>query len=314
MLNRRHIRIKVLQVLYAFFHSEGKELVAMERELDKSLNETHALYIHMLVLLSNLRSLAEEKIEKGMSKLLPTQEDLNPNKRFVENKVLCLLSENKVLNDKLDSMTIFWDENPEIQSKLFKQILESDLYKSYMQATQTSFIDDKKFVVSLYMEFIAANEDLHSFLEEKSIYWLDDFALVNMAIIKSIKAYKPDSDAYFRISPLYKDAEDKKFAFDLMKKTLLNAAEYKAYIVETASNWDEDRISDMDQLIMQMAICELLNFDTIPVKVSLNEYIELSKDYSSKKSKVFINGVIDKLAIRFKKDGQLKKLGRGLVE
>lgn len=314
MLNRRHIRIKVLQVLYAFFHSEGKDLVAMERELDKSLKETHALYIHMMLLLSNLKSLAEEKIEKGMSKLLPTQEDLNPNKRFVDNKILCLLSENKVLRDKFESMTIFWDENPEIQSKLFKQILESELYKSYMQAPQTSFIDDKKFIVSLFMEFIAANEDLHSFLEEKSIYWLDDFALVNMAVVKSIKAFKSDSDAYFRISTLYKDEEDKKFAFDLMKKTLLNAEDYRAFIVETASNWDEDRISDMDQLIMQMAICELLNFETIPVKVSLNEYIELSKDYSSKKSKVFINGVIDKLAIRFKKEGALKKLGRGLVE
>lgn len=314
MLNRRHIRIKVLQLLYAFSHSESDDLLKLERELEKSFKKTYDLYIHMLVLLVNLKSLAEQKIEKGKNKLLPSQEDLNPNTKFVDNPVLNLLSENLALLDKTQSEGIYWDDNLGVQSKLLRQIMESDLYQDYMSNSKTSFIDDRKFVSALFAEFIAPNEDLHSFLQEKSIYWSDDFASVNLAVIKTIKSFKVDSDSYVRLSTLFKSEDDKHYAFDLLKRTLVNTSDYKKYIVETASNWEEDRISDMDQLIMQMAICELLNFETIPVKVTLNEYIEVSKDYSSKKSKVFINGVIDKLVIRFKKERKLKKIGRGLVE
>jgi len=314
MLNRRHIRIKVLQILYAFFHSEGDDLMKFERELEKSINQTHALYVHLLVLLVNLKSLAEKKIEKGRDKLLPTQEDLDPNTKFIDNKVLGLLATNLSLLDKVESEVVYWDDSPEIQAKLLRQIQESELYKTYMAESESSFIDDRKFVSALFMEFIAPNEDLHSFLEEKSVYWSDDFSIVNLSVIKTIKAFKSDSDAYSRLLPLYKNEDDRKYASNLLKRTLANSVEYKKYIVETASNWGEERISDMDQLLMQMAICELLHFETIPVKVTLNEYIELSKDYSSQKSKVFINGVIDKLVIRFKEEGKLKKIGRGLVE
>jgi len=314
MLNRRHIRIKVLQILYAFFHSDSDDLMKFERELEKSINQTYALYVHLLLLLVNLRSLAEQKIEKGRNKLLPTQEDLNPNTKFINNKVLCLLTKNLLLLDKAKSEVVYWDENPEVMTKLLRQIQESEFYKTYMAESESSFIDDRKFVSALFMEFIAANEDLHTFLEEKSIYWSDDFSIANLSVIKTLKAFKEDADEYTRILPLYKNEDDRKYSFNLLKRTLVNSAEYKKYIVETASNWGEERISDMDQLLMQMAISELLHFETIPVKVTLNEYIELSKDYSSQKSKLFINGVIDKLVIRFKEEGKLKKLGRGLVE
>lgn len=314
MLSRRHIRIKVLQILYAFFHSESDDLMKSERELEKSIDKAHALYVHLLLLLVNLKSLADQKIEKGRNKLLPTQEDLNPNTKFIDNKVLCLLTQNLSLMNHAKSEAVYWEENPEIQTKLLRQIQESELYKTYMTESESSLIHDRKFVSDLFKEFIAPNEDLHSFLEEKSIYWLDDFAMANLSVIKTLKTFKVDSDEYSRILPLFKDEDDKNYAFNLLKRTLANSTEYKKYIVETASNWDEDRISDMDELLMQMAISELLNFETIPVKVTLNEYIELSKDYSSQKSKVFINGVIDKLVVRFKKEGKLKKLGRGLVE
>lgn len=313
MLSRRHIRIKVLQILYAFFHSQSDDVLKCERELDKSMDEAHALYTHLLLLLVRLKSLVEQKIELGKNKMLPSEEDLNPNTRFIDNKVLVLLSENLALIEKSKKANVFWDENPELIHKLFRQIIESTLYASYMNAAKTSFVDDRSFISSLFIEFIAPNEDLHSVLEEKSIYWLDDFQIANLGVVKTIKSFKADSDNYTRILPVFKDEDDKKFAKNLLNLTLVNSAEYKKYIVETASNWDEDRISDMDQILMQLAICELLNFETIPVKVTLNEYIELSKDYSSKRSKVFINGVIDMLAIRFKEEGKLVKLGRGLV-
>ena len=307
MLNRRHIRIKVLQILYAFFHSESDDLTKSERDLNNSFDKAHSLYVHLLLLLVAIKKQAEDKIEKGKIKLLPTQEE------FVDNKTLTLLAENLSLIEKFENEEVYWDENPELIGKIFRQIQESDMYNKYINDQNTTFIEDRKFVSALFMEFIAANEDVHSYLEEKSIYWLDDFEVSNLSVVKTIKSLKPESDEYARLLPLFKDEDDREFASNLLKRTILNSTDYKKHIVETASNWDEERISDMDQLLMQMAICELLNFETIPVKVSLNEYIELSKDYSSQKSKTFINGVIDKLAIRFKEEGILKKLGRGLV-
>ena len=314
MLNRRHIRIKVLQILYAFFHSESDDLLKCERELEKSIQHTRSLYFHLLLLLVDLKFLAKTKIEKGKEKLLPSQDDLNPNTKFIDNKILSLLQENLNQFDKSNLEPNYWLGHTDLQTKLLAQIQASDMYSDYMLKSSHSFVDDRKFILNIFKEFIAPNEDLHSFLGEKSIYWLDDFSIVNTSVIKTIKSFKDDELTHNVFMPLFKNEDDKKYAFSLLKKTIINSDDYKKYIGETASNWDEERISSMDQLLMQMAICELLNFETIPVKVTLNEYIELSKDYSSFKSKVFINGVIDKLAVRFKKENKIKKLGRGLVE
>ena len=314
MLNRRHIRIKVLQILYAFFHSESDDLLKCEKELEKSIQHTQSLYAHLLMLLVDLKSLAKAKIEKGRNKLLPSQDDLNPNTKFIDNKILSLLKQNLDQVDKSNLEPNYWLGHTDTQIKLLGQIQASELYRAYMDKSSHSFIDDRKFILNIFNEFIAPNEDLHSFLGEKSIYWLDDFSIVNLSLIKTLKSFKEDKLEQKMFMPLFKNEDDKKYAFSLLKKTIVNSKDYKNYIGETASNWDEERISSMDQLLMQMAICELLNFETIPVKVTLNEYIELSKDYSSFKSKVFINGVIDKLAVRFKKEKKIKKLGRGLVE
>lgn len=314
MLNRRHIRIKVLQILYAFFHSEGKDTLTSERELQKSINHSYSLYLHLLLLLVDLKSAAEQQIQKGKTKLLPSDEDINPRSKFSKNKVLFLLSSNLSLIDKSKKHHIYWSETPDIKNKLFREIQDSELYEKYMSTETNTFFEDRKFICDIFIEFIAPNEDLHTFLEEKSIYWLDDFSIANLSVLKTLKSFSEKSDSFARILPLFKDKEDQKYTLDLLNKTLANSSNYMSMIVETANNWDEDRISDMDKLLLQMAICELLNFQTIPVKVTINEYIELSKDYSSEKSRVFVNGVIDKLAIRFKKEGILKKLGRGLVE
>ena len=263
MLNRRHIRIKVLQILYAFFHSESDDLTKSERDLNNSFDKAHSLYVHLLLLLVAIKKQAEDKIEKGKIKLLPTQEDLNPNTKFVDNKTLTLLAENLSLIEKFENEEVYWDENPELIGKIFRQIQESDMYNKYINDQNTTFIEDRKFVSALFMEFIAANEDVHSYLEEKSIYWLDDFEVSNLSVVKTIKSLKPESDEYARLLPLFKDEDDREFASNLLKRTILNSTDYKKHIVETASNWDEERISDMDQLLMQMAICELLNFETI---------------------------------------------------
>ncbi|MAZ30590.1 MAG: transcription antitermination factor NusB [Flavobacteriales bacterium] len=314
MLNRRHIRIKVLQILYAFFHSHTKDILMSERELQKSIDQSYSLYLHLLQILVDLKSAAEDKIQKGKTKLLPSHEDINPQSKFANNKILTLLSSNHSLIEKSKQHQIYWKERPEIKNKLFRKIQNSQLYVQYMSSENNTFSLDRKFICDMFIEFIAPNEDLHAFLEEKSIYWLDDFSIANLSVLKTIKSFSEQSDSFARILSLFKDKDDRKYSFDLLNKTLINSSNYKSMIAETSSNWDEDRISDMDQLLLQMAICELLNFETIPVKVTINEYIELSKDYSSQKSRGFINGIIDKLAIKFKKEGILIKLGRGLIE
>lgn len=314
MLNRRHIRIKVLQLIYAFFHSESKDIKVCSQELKKSMEFTHLLYIHLILLLVNLKNIAQEKMEISKNKLLPSNKDMRQHGKFINNKILVLLSKNKLLIDKINTSGSFWNDDPEIQVKLLLQIQESKTYQKYLSDSETSFLADRKFVIDLFKEFIAPNENLHSFLEEKSIYWHDDFSIANLSVIKTLKSLKDMSKSNFKLLPIFKNEDDRKYAFNLLNLTLQNSSVYKKYIVETASNWDEERISDMDQLLMQMAITELLNFDSIPVKVTMNEYIELSKDYSSLKSKFFINGIIDKLVIRFKKEGKLIKLGRGLLE
>jgi len=314
MLNRRHIRIKVLQLLYAFFHSQEKNTSKFQSELQKSLNQYYSMYIHLLQILVKLKLAADNKIKKGKTKLLPTQEDINPKSKFSNNKVLNLLLTNRSLIDKSKQHEIYWSEIPEIINKLLNKIQHSQLYNNYMSSENYTFSEDNKFICDMFTEFIAPNDDIHSFLEEKSIYWLDDFTIANLSVLKTLKSFSEHSDSHSGIFPLFKDKEDEKYTFDLLNKTLNNSSYYKSFIFETASNWDEDRISDMDQILLQMAICELLNFPTIPIKVTINEYIELSKDYSSKNSRVFVNGIIDKLAIRFKREKLLKKIGRGLIE
>ena len=175
----------------------------------------------------------------GINKMLPSENDLNPNKKFTNNRTLALLSSNISLLDKLKHEETYWDENPELVGKIFRQIQDSETYSNYLNDEHSSFIEDRKFVSAIFMEFIAPNEDVHTYLEEKSIFWLDDFEVGNLSVIKTIKSFKENSDQYARLLPLFKNEEDKIFAFDLLKRTILNSLEYNKYIIETASNWDE---------------------------------------------------------------------------
>ena len=192
MLNRRHIRIKVLQILYAFFHSDSDDLLKCERELENSIQHTQSLYVHLLLLLVDLKLLAKTKIEKGRNKLLPSQDDLNPNTKFVDNKIFSLLQQNLDQVDKSNLEPNYWLGHSDLQTKLLGEIQASELYRAYMDKSSHSFIDDRKFILNLFKEFIAPNEDLHSFLGEKSIYWLDDFAIVNLSVIKTLNSFKED--------------------------------------------------------------------------------------------------------------------------
>jgi transcription antitermination protein NusB len=295
MLNRRHLRVKVLQSLYAFFQSGGNDLNKGEKELLFGIDKIFDLYLYQMLLLSEILHIAESTIEENKIKKLPTPEDLNPNTKFINNRLLKAIQSNSNLIKAADNRHISWNEQHEMIRKIFHQVQSSNHYQKYMNKTETSLDEDVDFITDILLDEVCNYDLLHSFYEELSIYWLDDWEMVNKMLVKTLKAFveKPDND--FKLMPLYKDPEDKVFACELFKKTILNSDDISPMISKRTQNWEIERIALMDILIMKMAITEILKFPEIPVKVTLNEYIELSKMYSTPKSKVFVNGVLDKL-------------------
>lgn len=314
MISRRHLRIKVLQNLYAYFLSENTSIANGEKELNFSIDKLYDLYLHQLALPEELVFVANRIIEENKSKRLPTQEDLKPNKKFVDNQLIKKLVSSQTLRDKLNKSKINWDSEFDLIKNLFNSLRETEEYKTYMSTETSSFKEDRDFVVELFKKYLEENENLSSYYEEKSIYWLDDFELVNSMVLRTIKQVE-EEDTNIQLMDVFNDVEDdKKFMTELFKKTVINNSEYENLVQKYTTNWDVERIALMDILIMKMAICEVLNFNSIPVKVTLNEYIDISKRYSTPKSRIFVNGILDKIFIDLKREGKIVKIGRGLME
>jgi len=314
MLNRRHIRIKVMQILYAFKGGESDNFSKDQRFLLHSIDGMYNLYLLLMSLLIEVHRKAEINIEKTQKKLLATAEDKNPNKKLVFNEVFLLLKNDPELLADIENHRITnWQLDDEYVDLLFREILASDLYTEYMQTKTSTFKEDRDFVVDVFKEIIAPNEKLYEYIEDKNLTWLDDLPIINTAILKLLKKVKENTKPNYFVPDLYKDEEDKKFATDLLKKTILNQSSLAAEIEGKTKNWDADRIASIDYILLQMGICEMLNFSSIPVKVTINEYLEIAKEYSTPKSSVFINGVLDKLVKEYEGDKKLNKIGRGLL-
>ncbi|GAL66655.1 transcription antitermination factor NusB [Jejuia pallidilutea] len=314
MLNRRHIRVKVMQTIYAFNGSESDDLKKDEKFLVFSIENMHNLYILIMSLLLEVQKRAEKDLEKKQKKHLATSEDKNPNKKFVNNQVFQLIQQNETLLSSIkNNKAINWELDSEYVDIIFKAIINSDLYEDYMQTRTSDFKEDKDFFIDIFKEIIAPNNKLYDYIEDKSLTWLDDLPTVNTLILKLFRKLKVNTtDAHFT-PKLYKDADDKQFAIDLLKKTILNATTINAEIAQKTKNWDADRIANLDYVLLQMGICELQHFPSIPVKVTINEYLEIAKEYSTPKSSIFINGILDKLVKEYKKEDKLNKVGRGLM-
>lgn len=313
MISRRIIRTKVLLVLYAYYSSEEKSINKTEKELFFCIQKSYDLYHYLLALVSDIADYAEKRIEIKKKKHQPTHEDLHPNTKFITNQVIQQLRSNRQLNTYLDQKKLNWVNNPELIKELYLLMLESDVYKNYMADENRSFLDDRKFIEKLYNKVILVTEDLYIVLEEQSIFWNDDVEFVISMITKTIKRFNELTDSDHKLMPLYKDMEDRDFTKDLIRKSIINHNELRELIKEHSKNWDVDRIAFMDILILQLAITEFLYFPTIPTKVSMNEYIELSKFYSTEKSRNFINGILDKTLKDLKNSGKINKAGRGLI-
>ncbi len=320
MLSRRFLRIKVMQAVYAFQQDGPESINAGEKQLLVSLEKLYELFIHQLSFLIELSDFARRRIEEGKLKYLPTMEDLDPNNRFIENKFLYQLANNRDFVRKTDSYKINWADEEDIVRKCYNQMKELEEYQSYMAKEQVGYTEEKQVVEAVFAKIVAASDTLRSYFEEKSLYWSDDFETSVMMVLKTLKSYKESWDEYTSLPTLLKDekdaggSEDLAFVKKLYRNTIMHDEEYSLEISQHADNWDIERIALMDTILLKMALSELVNFPSIPVKVTLNEYIELSKNYSTPKSKVFINGILDKLITEYRVSGKIAKAGRGLLE
>ena len=313
MLNRRHIRIKVLQVLFAYYNDDEPNAAIYEKMLFESVNRFRDLYVGFIQLMVEMHSLSIEKIESGMNKKLPSHEDLHPNTKFAANAVLRILSHSKSLEKATNENHLKWTENRDLLKQMFKDIQDCHDYQEYLTSDLRSFEHDKEIVVKLFKRHLVNFELMHDYLEEQGIFWNDDIDLTASMVLRSLKAIK-ESDTDIEFLPLWKEGdEEEEFCRQLFRKTLSTGADTKERVALVTPNWETDRIAIMDLVLLKMAIAEAIYFESIPTKVTMNEYIELAKFYSTPKSATFINGVLDTLMPKMVEEGKIKKVGRGLI-
>ncbi len=313
MLNRRALRVKVMQALYGLFQSGNFDLSTAEKNLFQSLDRIYDLYLLQFLLLTELHKSALREREEVKKKFFPDEEDLLETTPFTENPFLAAIEENHELNKMVRNRGLGWGKYPDVGDKIFRQMKQLPEYKKYIFTPNPDLNVHIDFIRETIKHLLWSEEYLNSIYEDENIHWGDDIDLVNLALVKTVESFKPSRGIV--LSPLYKDEkDDRDFVSVLFRKTILRNDELEGYIVPNTQNWESDRIAYMDMLLMKMAICELMEFPSIPVKVSLNEYIEISKLFSTPKSNLFINGVLDKTAQQLKDKGMVKKTGRGLIE
>jgi len=313
MISRRLLRQKVMHVLYSSYKNDVESIAKAEKELFFSIGKTYDLYHYLLLLVVDLNVLAERKIEKAKEKYLPSQEDLNPNTKFIDNKFIKQLSSNIQLNSYAEINGINWTDENDFLSNIYNRFIESEAFVSYMESDKSSYSEDKKIIMTLFSHILPSSELFYSVMEDKCIYWNDDIDFVLSMVLKTLKSMTDTDSEHEALMPIFKDSADEEFARQLLRKTLLSHEENVLLVSNNTVNWDVERIAFMDVVVMEMAITELKEFSSIPTKVTLNEYLEMSKYYSTMKSSKFINGVLDKIVVDLTKTGDIKKAGRGLA-
>lgn len=308
MINRVLLRIKIVQILYSYYKSDGKSLPVAEKELFHSIEKTYDLYFHLLQLSIEITRFAADKIETKRNRLRPTSDDLNPNTRFIDNSFIAQLSTNVQFNEYLTAHKLSWVNDSEIIKVLFEEIISADFYTEYMNAPAADYAADKDIWRKIFKKIILQSQDLDDSIQDQNIYWTDDIEMVVSFIIKTIKRFDESKGDEQALLPMFKDEQDAEFATKLIRSVLTKGATYREMIDINTKNWEIDRIAFMDIVIMEVALAELLDFPTIPVNVTLNEYIEIAKTYSTEKSGTFINGVLDNIVTQLKKENKLIKV------
>lgn len=307
MINRTLIRLKIVQILYAYFIRQNNNAEAAEKELLFSLSKAHDLYNNMLLLMVALARYAENRIEMRRCRLQPSEEDLHPNMRFVENAFIRQLASNEQLEEYNKHAKLSWDDQEGYVRSLFEKVEQSDIYKEYMEMPSSTYEEDRDLWRKLYKHVISADEELDGVLEGMSLYWNDDREIVDTFVLKTIKRFEQENGAQQELQPQYRSEEDQEFALKLLRKAIANVQEYQQMIDAHCHNWDKERVAFMDRVIMTVALAEIISFPNIPLSVSFDEYVELAKAYSTPKSASFVNGVLDATVKDLKKENKLVK-------
>ncbi|MBE6190129.1 MAG: transcription antitermination protein NusB [Rikenellaceae bacterium] len=311
MISRRLLRIKVAKALYAHLQSDADNMIASEKSLMTAIDKAYDLYFQLLSLPEALVKYATERQEIAKQKKLPTFEDLNPNTKFIDNQVIRTISVTDAINDRVAKNKLSWVNYPELIRSIYQQLSETEYFKAYMMRDERSFEEDRILVIKLF-DLLADCPTLDDALEEMSILWADDLPYVLMMVQRTLSNMRP-SHKELRVAEKFKSEEDPQFVKTLFEKALVNYNEYQQYIERFTANWDLERIVMMDTLIITIAMAELIHFSSIPVKVTMDEWIEISKYYSTPGSSNFINGVLDKITASLTEEGRIKKFGRGLI-
>lgn len=307
MVNRILIRIKVLQIVYSYYQNGNGDLKAAENELLFSLRKSYDLYHYFLLLLIELTNLQRRNLDSRKSKYMPTEEELNPNTRFIDNRFIAQLAENEDLMKYVDEQGLSWSNDEEFVQDVLNLILDSEIYADYMNQETDSYEVDREFWRQAFKKLICGNEMIEEYLEDKSIYWNDDIEIVETFTLKTIKKFEEKRGSAQPLLPMFKDEDDKDFAIRLFRQSLLKGKEYRERIDKHIQNWESERVASMDLIIMQVALAEILSFPSIPISVTLNEYIDAAKYYSTPKSGNFINGILDSIVGELKKEKLLLK-------
>jgi len=315
MLNRRHLRVKVLQALYAYHQSDEKEVKNHEKQLLQSIDKVYEMYIWMLSLISEVIDYASNDAEERKHKHLPTAEDLNPNLKILENRFITSLKQNKEYLTALKKYKIEWSFDPELARALFGILKNSDEYKEYLLKTDDTISTDKDIIKFIFKKVILKSSLAEQVFEDKFIVWPVDKDVLQALIAKTFKNFAYDEPKLNKLAEVTGNwEEDREFIVDLFQKSIRYDAPYQELISAKTQNWEPDRIAMMDTLLMKMGITEFINFPSVPVKVTLNEYLEIAKEFSTPKSNSFINGILDKILSELKAENKVKKIGRGLIE
>ncbi|WP_445454848.1 transcription antitermination factor NusB [Flavobacterium sp. 25HG05S-40] len=301
-----------MQSIYALHQKNSDDIEKEEKFLLHSIDSIQDLYLIMLSSLAEIRKKEILFLEASSKKHLATSEEKNPNRKFVNNAILQQLEDSNSLSIALEKRKITnWTNDDTYILILLNEIKQSTLYAKYMSTKKSSFQEDRDFIADVFSELIAPNEKLYDYLEDTKLTWVDDIPVVNTQIVKQLKQVSEKEE--FRVTKLYKDQEDQEFVSLLFKKTVLNEVDLAKEYIDKTPNWDAERIAELDTIILKMAICEFLKFPSIPLKVTINEYLEIAKEYSTPKSSIFINGILDNLIKEFQSENKIKKTGRGLL-
>ena len=313
MLTRRHIRVKVLQSVYAYKQTENPSIDIQEKFLHHSIGQMQDLYLLMLQLLLAVQDQAESFLTRSQQKHLATALEKNPSRTFVDNKLLQVIATNSTFSDIIEKKRLdYWALDGEYPTIIFNELRQLEWYDEYLSRKETTYKEDQNFILKVFKEVVAPNEKLYEYLEDKRLTWIDDFPLVNTAIVKMLNKLSEKNASSLLVPNLYKNEEDRDYALQLFRKVILNEDKLNAQIEGKTPNWDQERIADIDLIILKMGIAEFLYFPSIPVRATINEYLEVSKEYSTPKSSIFVNGILDKLVKEFSESGKLNKIGRGL--